>query len=323
MSQNPSDTRPNDTASGESDISHGKPASKRRVDTKTRDQSDPRLPAGLYIVATPIGNLQDITFRAVDTLKRADLIACEDTRTTRRLLTHYGISTATMPYHDHSDQARREALLTRIRDGEAVALVSDAGTPLISDPGYRLVVDARAEGVPVIPIPGVSSVVTALSAGGLATDRFFFAGFPPHKSKARRDLFMECAAIPGTLIFLESPRRLTGALADMAEILGSRQAVVARELTKLYEEFRAGELAELAAHYAEAGAPKGEIVVLVGPNNAGPQEIDPASLDRILRAALDRGEGVKDLATTVADQTGQKRRAVYQRALTLKQKKDE
>ena len=211
--------------------------------------------------------------------------------------------------------------MTRIRDGEAVALVSDAGTPLISDPGYGWLwmQGRRSFGYP----DSRRFFGIHRPCGGLATDRFFFAGFPPHKSKARRDLFMECAAIPGTLIFLESPRRLADALADMAEILGSRQAVVARELTKLYEEFRAGELAELAAHYAETGAPKGEIVVLVGPNNAGPEEIDPASLDRIIRAALDRGEGVKDLATTVADQTGQKRRAVYQRALTLKQEMDE
>lgn len=276
----------------------------------------------LYIVATPIGNLGDMTFRAVDVLKNADIIACEDTRTTRKLLQHYGISTAVTAYHDHSDARRRAALIDRVAHGELVALVSDAGTPLISDPGYRLVEEARERGLQVAPIPGPSSVTAALSASGLPTDRFLFAGFLPAKASARRSALRDLSGIPATLVFLESPRRLPATLADMADALGPRSAVVAREITKIYEEFRPGRLNDLAEAYAGEGPPKGEVVILVSPPEDDGEEASGQDLDAALAAALDRFGNVRDAAQAVAEAHGLSRRAVYQRALAMKDNPD-
>lgn len=274
------------------------------------------LPPALYIVATPIGNLRDITLRALDVLQAADVIACEDTRTTGKLLSHYGLSKALTAYHDHSDPGRRDALLDRVRQGQAVALVSDAGTPLISDPGFKLVRRAWEDGVRVVPIPGPSSILGALSASGAPTDAFLFAGFPPPKTKARRDFLARWAETPASLIFLESAKRLPASLTDMAAALGDRRAVMAREVTKLFEEFRAGPLTQLAAHYAAEGPPKGEVVLIVDPpaerTEAGPEEIDQR-----LQDALAAGLSTRDAADRVSGETGAKRRTVYQRALAL------
>lgn len=269
-------------------------------------------------MATPIGNARDITLRALDVLTAADVIACEDTRVTARLLSIHGIATPTTPYHEHNARRAGPALIERITRGDAVALVSDAGTPLVSDPGYRLVQAAIAADLTVTPIPGPSSVLAALTVAGLPTDRFLFAGFLPPKQSGRRQTLTELAALPATLVFLETAPRLAASLADMAAGLGDRPAVVARELTKMYEEIRRGGLAELAAHYADAGAPKGEIVVLVGP--PAQESASDAEVDRALTEALDR-MSVKDAAATVAAMTGWRRREVYRRALDLSAKR--
>ena len=276
----------------------------------------PPLPPGLYLVATPIGNLRDITLRALEILAAADVVACEDTRVTRKLLDHYGVKTALTPYHDHNAAQARPRLIERIRGGESVALVSDAGTPLISDPGYKLVGAAHEAGVPVTTAPGASSVLAALAIAGLPTDRFHFEGFLPAKSAARRGRISEIARLPETLVLFESGPRLAASLADLAEGLGSRQAAVCRELTKLYEEARRGDLPTLAAHYGSAPEPRGEIVIVIGP----PEMVDqpsPDDLDQLLRAALGR-VSVKDAVAEVASSTGTPRGEVYRRALALK-----
>ena len=216
----------------------------------------------LYLVATPIGNLADITHRALQVLKDVDLIACEDTRHTHKLLHHYGITTKTISYHDHNEQQRAAELLDLMKQGSDIAVVSDAGTPSISDPGFRLVRAAIESDVPVVPVPGPSALISALIAAGLPTDEFFFAGFLPSRSNARRARLDELRSVPGTLIFYEAPHRLATTLKDAHEVLGEREAVVARELTKLHEEIRRGRLSELAKHYAEEN-PRGEIVVLI------------------------------------------------------------
>ncbi len=272
---------------------------------------------GLYLVATPIGNARDITLRALDVLASADVIACEDTRVTAKLLSIHGIATPTTAYHEHNARRAGPALIERIAGGAAVALVSDAGTPLVSDPGYRLVQAAIAADLAVTPIPGPSSVLAALTVAGLPTDRFLFAGFLPPKRTGRRQMLAELAALPATLVFLETAPRVAASLADMAAQLGDRPAVVARELTKFYEEVRRDGLAELAAHYAEAGAPKGEIVVLVGP--PAPETASDAEVDRALAEAL-VNMSVKDAAASVAAMTGWPRREVYRRALDLSEK---
>lgn len=217
----------------------------------------------LYIVATPIGNLADITQRALQTLKDVDLIAAEDTRHTHKLLQHYGISTQTISYHEHNEQQRSEELLVRLQDGSDIAIVSDAGTPGINDPGFRLVQLAVENNIRIVSVPGASALVTALVASGLPTDEFFFGGFLPSRSSARRKRFTELRDAPGTLIFYEAPHRLPNALRDAAEIFGPRQAVVARELTKLHEEFRRGSLKELAEYYSGNEMVRGEIVLLI------------------------------------------------------------
>ncbi|WP_338056198.1 16S rRNA (cytidine(1402)-2'-O)-methyltransferase [Telmatospirillum siberiense] len=267
-------------------------------------------------MATPIGNLDDITLRALKVLKAADLIACEDTRVTGKLLSLLGIGGAALsPYHEHNAERARPALVARLREGAVVALVSDAGTPLVSDPGYRLVRACLEEGLPVTSLPGPSAALTALQLSGLPCDRFLFAGFLPTKDGARRQALAEVAAVPASLLFYESPRRLGDSLAAMAEVLGPRQAAVARELTKLYEEVRRGGLAELAAHYAAEGPPKGEVVVVVGPPPAA-APTGEAELDAALVQAL-AGASLRDAAAAVAAATGLPKRQVYARAVAL------
>jgi 16S rRNA (cytidine1402-2'-O)-methyltransferase len=271
---------------------------------------------GLYLVATPIGNLDDITLRALKVLKSADLIACEDTRVTGKLLSLLGIAgTSLTPYHEHNAERARPALLARLREGAAIALVSDAGTPLVSDPGYRLVRACLAEGLPVTSLPGPSAALTALQLSGLPCDRFLFAGFLPVKAGARRQTLMELAQVPASLLFYESPRRLADSLALMAEVLGEREVAVARELTKLYEEVRRGSLLGLAAHYAEVGAPKGEVVIVVGPPAEAPAT-GALELDAALAMAL-ASQSLRDAAATVATATGLPKRQVYARAVAL------
>jgi 16S rRNA (cytidine1402-2'-O)-methyltransferase len=266
-------------------------------------------------VATPIGNLKDITLRALETLAGADLIACEDTRVTSGLLERYGISAPLTSYHDHNAAAVRPKLIRRIADGAAVALVSDAGTPLISDPGFRLVAEARAAGCRVTAIPGASAVLTAVALAAIASDRFFFDGFLPTKSAARRSRIAELSRLPATLVLFETGPRLADALADLAAGLGDRRAAICRELTKLHEEVRHGTLAELAAAYAAGAECRGEIVIVI----AGPEApTEPAAedVDAMLQQALARAS-VKDAVAEVAAATGIPRRAIYQRALTL------
>jgi len=273
------------------------------------------LAPGLYITATPIGNAADITLRALNVLKQCDAIVAEDTRVTSRLLSLYGISRPLLVYNDHNARSMRPKLLEKLREGARFAFVSDAGTPLVSDPGHRLVREAREAGLSVFPIPGASAALAALTAAGLPSDRFFFAGFLPAKSGERRTALAALRAVPATLIFFESAQRLGESLADMAEILGPREGAVARELTKLHEEVKRAPLEELAAIYAGA-PPKGEIVVLAGPPlpEAAP---DPARIDALLRRALPFMP-VKAATALIAEATGAARRAVYLRALALK-----
>jgi 16S rRNA (cytidine1402-2'-O)-methyltransferase len=275
-----------------------------------------RLPPGLYLVATPIGNLRDISLRALETLAAADLIACEDTRVTSKLLVHYGIAVPLTPYHEHNAAAARPKLLERLGAGEAVALVSDAGTPLVSDPGYKLVRAAREAGHTVSAVPGASAALAALTVAGLPTDRFFFEGFLPPKDGARAKRIAELARIPATLILYESGPRLPRTLAALAEGLGSRKAAVCRELTKLHEEVRRGELGALARAYAGDDAEiRGEIAIVVEPPAAAAQP-SVGEVDALLRRALRRAS-VKDAVGEVAAVTGRPRREIYQRALAL------
>ncbi|MBU6396445.1 MAG: 16S rRNA (cytidine(1402)-2'-O)-methyltransferase [Sphingomonadales bacterium] len=274
----------------------------------------PLLDPGLYIVATPIGNLGDVTRRAIDVLSRCAVIACEDTRVTGKLLHHLGIKRPLRRYDDHASDAAREALLgemTRV----AVALVSDAGTPLISDPGYRLVREARARGIAVTTIPGASALLAALTLAGLPTDRFLFAGFLPSKDKARGDVLAELAAVPATLVFYETGPRLVASLEAMARLMPGREIAVARELTKLHEECRTGSAAELAAYYT-AHPPKGEIVLLAGPPGA-PEKPGEADVDAELLAAVAEMPASK-AAGLVAKKHGLDRKTLYARLMELK-----
>jgi 16S rRNA (cytidine1402-2'-O)-methyltransferase len=274
----------------------------------------PAAAPGLYLVATPIGNLRDISLRALETLAAADVIACEDSRVTRKLTGHYGIATPLTPYHEHNAIEARPKILARLAGGQAVALVSDAGTPLISDPGYKLVRAACEAGHTVVAVPGASAVLTALGAAGLPTDRFFFEGFLPPKQIARQKRAAELSLIPASLVLFESGPRLAAALADLAAILGPRAAAVCRELTKLHEEIRRDDLASLARHYAGDAETRGEIVIVVAPPGG---DVDKAGdVDDLLRRALAR-VSVKDAVGEVALATGHPRRAVYQRALAL------
>lgn len=275
----------------------------------------PALAPGLYIVATPIGHLKDISIRALETLAGAATIYAEDTRVSRKLLDAYGIQTPLSPYHDHNAAQVRPQILARLARGEALALVSDAGTPLVSDPGFKLVRDAAAAGHHVTTVPGASAALSGLVLAGLPTDTFLFAGFLPPKSGARRARLEELARVPGTLIFFESGPRLAAMLTDAGAVLGDRPAAVAREITKAFEEVRRGALTGLATHYAEAGGPKGEIVVVIAPPSEAPPP-EAGDVDALLRQAL-AAHSLKDAAAAVAEATGLPRREVYNRALAL------
>ena len=279
------------------------------------DLDDAPLAPGLYVVATPIGNLRDITLRALDVLAAADLVLAEDTRIAGKLLQAYGLSARLERYDEHGAERTRPKALAALAQGKTVALISDAGTPLVSDPGYRLVREAAAQGLPVFPIPGASALLAGLSAAGLPTDRFLFAGFPPPKSAARRAFLEELAPIRSTLVFFEGGSRLAASLADMAVALGGqREAVVCRELTKLYETFYRGPLATLAAD-PRLDAPKGEIVVLVGPGREADATAD--DIDTALADALTRLRPA-EAAAEVAKALGLSRREVYQRAMAMR-----
>ncbi|MBE1236555.1 16S rRNA (cytidine(1402)-2'-O)-methyltransferase [Phaeovibrio sulfidiphilus] len=275
------------------------------------------MPPGLYVVGTPIGNMGDMTARAREYLARSHRIACEDTRVSGSLLKRLGLSGTLVPYHDHNADAQRPRILEWIRAGEAVALVSDAGMPLISDPGYKLVRDCREAGLYVTTAPGPSAVLTALALSGLPTDRFHFAGFPPTGGGKLARFCEELAGVPGTLVLFEGVSRLDRTFEALAVALGGqRQAALCRELTKLHEEVRRGTLEELAAFYREAGAPRGEAVIVVAPAEKGDGP-DADTVDALLGAELAAGRSVRDAAAEVAGKTGQPRRALYQRALEL------
>jgi 16S rRNA (cytidine1402-2'-O)-methyltransferase len=294
---------------------NGPEPSRPPVRSKSSDDPAGQQPArGLVIVATPIGNRHDITLRALALLRSVDLVACEDTRVTGKLLALHGVRAKLLAYHEHNAERVRPQLLDRLAKGERIALVSDAGMPLISDPGYKLVRAAVAAGLPVSVAPGPSAVLAALVLSGLPSDRFLFAGFLPPREAARRGALAELAAVKASLIFFEAPSRLAAALADMAAILGDREAAVARELTKLFEEVRRDRLSALATHYEAAGPPKGELVVTVGP----PVEAAAAAsdIDDQLRAALAR-HSLRDAVAAVAAASGMPRRDVYRRALAL------
>lgn len=274
------------------------------------------LQPGLYIVATPIGNLGDLSPRAASILRDADVIAVEDSRVTAKLLQHIGVKRPMQPYHDHNADKVRPGLIERMGT-EAVALVSDAGTPLISDPGYKLVRDARAAGRNVVTIPGPSAVIAALTLAGLPTDRFLFVGFLPPKAKAKADQLAEFKALKATLVFYESGPRLADTLATLGDVLGDRDAAVAREITKTYEECVTGTLSELATRYEES-PPKGEIVIIVGP----PGEPEAASSDDIEAALVEamKSASPAKAAGEVARRLGADRKALYARALELQGK---
>lgn len=272
--------------------------------------------ATLYIVATPIGNLADITHRAVTVLSQVDTIACEDTRVSQKLLTRYGIHTRLRTYHEHNAATMRDTILQWLHEGASVALISDAGTPLISDPGYKLVDAARAAGFAVVPIPGANAAITALCASGLPTDCFAFGGFLPSKAKALRDSLMRFDAFDGSLVFYESPKRIVATLEAIIACFGTqREVVVARELTKQHEEFLRGTPGQVHEQLARRERVRGEIVLLLGPPSRAP--LSGEAIDALLREALESGS-TKQAAKRVAAQTGQPASELYQRALELK-----
>ncbi len=282
------------------------------------------MPGTLYIVATPIGNLEDITQRALRVLSEVDLIACEDTRHTRKLLNHFSIQTKTISYHEHNECERAEELCALIESGKDVALVSDAGTPLISDPGFRVVNLAIERGIAVVPIPGVAAVIAALSAAGLASDRFFFAGFLPARKSARQAELEELRSLEATLIFYEAPHRIAATLRDALEVLGDRDAVVARELTKLHEEFARGTLSELAERFSGGQQTRGEIVLLISGSVgdlAEPRESTSKSLVDRVRHLEAEGADSKAALKQAARELGMKRDEAYRVMLTQKNRR--
>jgi len=278
-----------------------------------------QLRPGLTLIATPIGNASDITLRALDALRDADAIACEDTRVARRLMDIHGVALGGRPllaYHDHNAASALPRLLELLHGGGRVVFLSDAGTPMVADPGYRLARKVIAEGIALSATPGPCAAIMALTLSGLPSDRFTFIGFAPPKREARKTFLRDFAAVPSTLILYESPKRLAASLSDMAGVLGAREAAVARELTKMFEEVRRAPLPVLAAQYAEEGAPKGEIVIVIAPP-APPEPAGEAELDAALTTALTTLT-VKDAARTVAADLGLPRKTVYDRALVLK-----
>lgn len=287
-------------------------------DVETRTTAATAFDPGLYLVATPIGNLADLSLRARAVLAAADRVVCEDTRVTGRLLAHLGLDKPLVSYHEHNAAERRPALLAELADGAVLALVSDAGTPLVSDPGYKLVRAARDAGIAVHPIPGPSAVLAALTASGLPTDRFFFQGFLPPKPSARARILAELAPLRATLVVFESAGRAAATLDALAAALGAREAVLARELTKRFEAFRHGTLAELAAG-CRREPPKGEVVLVVAAAAETPAALDDDAIDAALVDAL-AAHGPSEAARLVARRSGRPRRALYARALELKEK---
>ncbi len=275
----------------------------------------PAAAPGLYLVSTPIGNLRDITLRALDVLQSCAAVVCEDTRVTGKLLSFYNVRARMLVYNDHSDDADRANIMQRLANGEALALVTDAGTPLVSDPGYKLVHACLAAGIPVIPVPGASAVLPALQLAGLPCDKFLFAGFLPSKSSARRTVLAELKDVPATLVFYESPNRAAESVADAHAVLGDRACATARELTKMHEESRHGTLAAWAAQPDLMGVMKGELVLMIAPPvHAAATEQD---IDDLLQRAL-ATLSVKDAAAHVAAATGAPKKQVYDRALKIK-----
>jgi len=274
------------------------------------------MPGILYIVPTPIGNLEDITLRALRVLKEVELIAAEDTRHTQHLLAHFGIKTALTSYHDHNERGKARTLVERLKSGASIALVSDAGTPAISDPGYRIVVDAIEAGIQVVPLPGASALTTALCASGLPTDRFFFEGFLPAKAQARKAKLQSLRGEAATLIFYEAPHRLLDSLAEILEIFGDREISVARELTKVHEEFRRGKLSEVVRALADRDI-KGEIVIMVH-GASGEARVSDEELHGTIRQLAGNGMGVKEIAELLGERYGLAKKEVYKLALDLK-----
>ncbi len=281
-----------------------------------------KIRPGLYIVATPIGNARDITLRALDILQSADVVVCEDTRVTSKLLAIYNITRPLISYHEHNSTFAGPKIIKRLKLGEIVALVSDAGTPLISDPGFRLVQSCAKEKIYATHIPGASSILTSLVLAGLPTDKFFFAGYPPNKAGKRSNFFEHFKFIPATLIFLESPKRLARSLVDMARVFGPREAALARELTKKFEEIRKGSLIDLSNYYLETSVPKGEITILVSPPLANETEPTREEMEHLLNKALDSST-LKDAVSEVTLATGAPKRVVYTHAIKLISQKKE
>lgn len=304
------------------DSNHGNAAPRilARASETLAELLDRPLAPGLYLVATPIGNLSDISLRALSVLARTPLIAAEDTRHSKKLLSHFGIETPLTPYHEHNAERERPKLLARLRQGYAVALISDAGTPLVSDPGYKLVREALDEGLMVTSIPGPSAALAALTSAGLPTDTFLFAGFLPPKSGQRQARLTQLKDVPATLILFETPPRLAKALADMAEVLGARDAVIARELTKLHETVLRGTLETLAQQVANE-PPKGEVVVVIAPPRAEDTEISDDRIVADLEAALET-QSFRDAVRGVTEALGVKRARVYELGLSLNRKGD-
>ncbi len=274
------------------------------------------MPGILYIVPTPIGNLEDITLRALRVLKEVELIAAEDTRHTQHLLAHFGIKTALTSYHDHNERAKARTLVERLKSGASIALVSDAGTPAISDPGYRIVVDAIQAGIQVVPLPGASALTTALSASGLPTDGFLFEGFLPAKAQERKAKLQSLREEVATLVFYEAPHRLLDALAEMLKIFGDREIAIGRELTKVHEEFRRGKLSEVVSALADRDI-KGEIVIMVH-GTRGEAQVSDEELHGTIRQLAGKGMGVKEIAELLGERYGLAKKEVYKLALDLK-----
>lgn len=280
----------------------------------------------LYIVATPIGNLEDITQRALRILREVDLIACEDTRHTRKLLNHFGISTKTISYHEHNERERAAALGDFVEGGNSIALVSDAGTPLISDPGFRIVQAAIERNISIVSIPGPAAFVTALAASGLPTDEFFFSGFLPSRAAARHAKLRQLRPMPGTLVFYEAPHRLAQTLQDALNILGDREAVIARELTKIHEEFTRGNLSDLAKRFSEKGSVRGEIVLMIGGAREDQSQIAPVQesgeelIERV-RTLEKEGLTSKEALRKAARDLGMKRAEAYRLLVAQKNRR--
>lgn len=274
------------------------------------------MPGILYIVPTPIGNLEDITLRALRVLKEVELIAAEDTRHTQHLLAHFGIKTPMTSYHDHNERGKARTLVERLKSGASIALVSDAGTPAISDPGYRIVVDAIQAGIQVVPLPGASALTTALSASGLPTDRFLFEGFLPAKAQERKAKLQSLRGEVATLVFYEAPHRLLDSLAEMVKIFGDREIAVARELTKVHEEFLRGKLSDVIGALADRDI-KGEIVIMVR-GTSGEAQVSDEELHGTIRQLAGNGMGVKEIAELLGERYGLAKKEVYKLALDLK-----